>query len=336
MQALLLAAGLGTRLYPLTHYFPKCLTPIQGRPLLGIWLESLVDSGFTNIFINLHYMPELVRSYVEQTPYADYVQWIYEPTLLGTAGTLIHCRGQLRDEPLLLVHADNVSQCSLPAMWCCHVNRSAAIDMTMMTFTTDHPHSCGIVETDSTGVITAFHEKVEHPPGNCANAAVYILSHQLINKLDPDVHDFSTQVVAAKLTRTQTWHNACCHRDIGSLASLLRAADELVEPLSSPVTAVWRDYWQSNRWVRLKSLAQELAHHLSLPLLSADQQPLHPLASVWLIEQFSEQQWSCLAPVIDTENSIVLIGEGCAETIKQQIGNAVNYLLFVASPTANM
>ena len=55
MRAVLLAAGLGTRLRPLTDTVPKCLVPIKGKPLLDIWIESLLQAGVESILVNLHY-----------------------------------------------------------------------------------------------------------------------------------------------------------------------------------------------------------------------------------------------------------------------------------------
>jgi mannose-1-phosphate guanylyltransferase len=332
MQALLLCAGLGTRLEPLTRYFPKCLTPIQGRPLLGIWLETLVNAGFTKILINLHYLPELVREFVQQTHYAKYIEWLDEPELLGTAGTLIGCRSKLSDAPLLLVHADNLSQFSLESMWQSHLNAKSSVEMTMMTFTTDDPSGCGIVEQDSTGAIIAFHEKVKNPPSNFANGAVYILSRNLIDRLDSSITDFTTEVVEPNLGNIQLWHNSHCHRDIGTVSSLLQAPADLITPLTSPVTDFWRQFWSRNRWQRLYGLAQQMANDLGVMFTAPSNLPQHGWAGVLIIEQFSQEQWSVCLPRLDRTKSIVLIGEACPQALALAFKNDFQrYVLFVAS-----
>ena len=71
MKAILLAAGLGTRLKPLTNTIPKCLVPISGRPLLSYWLEKLANLGINEILINVHYLAEQVENYISQSPYRD-------------------------------------------------------------------------------------------------------------------------------------------------------------------------------------------------------------------------------------------------------------------------
>ena len=89
MRAILLAAGYGTRLRPLTNTIPKCLVPIKGVPLLQIWLERLTNAGIGPFLINTHYLPKEVEGFAESSRYRDQVTLVHEPELLGTAGTLI-------------------------------------------------------------------------------------------------------------------------------------------------------------------------------------------------------------------------------------------------------
>ena len=65
MKAFLLAAGLGTRLQPLTNTVPKCVLPIDGKPMLYHWFELLKKHDVTDVLVNLHHLPEVVRNYVE-------------------------------------------------------------------------------------------------------------------------------------------------------------------------------------------------------------------------------------------------------------------------------
>ena len=89
MKALLLAAGEGTRLRPLTEQLPKCLVPIAGKPLLRFWLDILGKSQIP-ILVNLHYKAQQVSKYLK-TVAAEFpqVKTVYESQLLGTAGTLL-------------------------------------------------------------------------------------------------------------------------------------------------------------------------------------------------------------------------------------------------------
>ncbi len=229
MRALLLSAGLGTRLRPVTDHVPKCLVPINGRPLLSYWLGLLIGAGVKKVLINTHYLPEAVNDYIDRSGYSDFITTVFEEKLLGTAGTLLKNRRFFEDGPVMLIHADNLSKFDMPAFMQTYDRRPAGADMTMMTFMTDSPETCGIVELDEQGIVRAFHEKVSHPPGRLANAAVYILSPAVIEyiaSLGKEAVDFSTEVLPHYLGRINTFHNAVYHRDIGTVDSLERAQRE--------------------------------------------------------------------------------------------------------------
>ena len=236
MRALLLAAGRGTRLRPLTDSVPKCLVQINGRPLLDYWIELLYAGGIVEVLINLHHLPDKVSSYVERCRYPVKITTAYEEHLLGTGGTLLRNRAFFRGEPLLLVHADNLSSFDVRAFIRRFEERGRGIEITMMTFDTGEPESCGIVELDKRGTVVAFHEKVKQPPGNLANGAVYVVSHQVVEflaRLGKEVIDFSTEVVPHFIGRINTFHNSVYHRDIGSPQSLAAAQTEYAAALSA-------------------------------------------------------------------------------------------------------
>ncbi len=224
MRALLLAAGLGTRLRPLTDHTPKCLVPINGRPLLGYWLDLL--AGFSPIVINTHYLAEQVWAFVADHPRRTDLIVSHEDRLLGTGGSVLANRVHLDGGPFLVAHADNLSRFDMAAFWQRHQQRPAGVAITMMTFATDTPQSCGIVEENADGIVTAFHEKVDNPPGNNANGAVYIFDPEVmaaIAALGRDEVDLSTEIIPAFLGRIQTFANRDYHRDIGTPESLEQA-----------------------------------------------------------------------------------------------------------------
>ncbi|HLO63996.1 MAG TPA: nucleotidyltransferase family protein, partial [Azonexus sp.] len=120
MRALLLAAGTGTRLAPLTHALPKCLAPINGVPLLAYWLEALSACGIERFLINTHYRAEQVQDFVRRSPWAERIDLIHESELQGTGGTLHATRDWWQDDDLLLVHADNLCHCDFAAFIAAH------------------------------------------------------------------------------------------------------------------------------------------------------------------------------------------------------------------------
>ena len=219
MRAILLAAGFGTRLRPITATIPKCLVPINGQPLLGIWLNRLAQAGIGPFLINTHYLFDKVNSFVLLSPYRNEISLVHEHRLLGTAGTLIANLDFFAGTDGLLIHADNFCLADFSAFLLAHRNRPLECVMTMMTFRSDSPSSCGIVELDARGVVVGFHEKVANPPGNLANGAVYILSAELLHRFSSDlsaVTDFSTEVLNLFVGKIYSFETTGTFLDIGT------------------------------------------------------------------------------------------------------------------------
>ena len=225
MKALLLAAGEGTRLRPLTLTTPKCLVDIGGKPLLGHWLDALRESrAFEHAIVNTHYLADHVEAFIREGTHAVWVTTSHEAELLGPGGTLMFHRRALAESDFLVAHADNFSLIDWPGFIAAHQGRPRGCVGTMMTFETDDPRSCGIVEMDAAGVVTAMHEKVEQPPGRLANAAVFLFSPGVFDIIsdaeNKAVFDLSLDVVPRLFGRLATYQNRLYHRDIGTPASL--------------------------------------------------------------------------------------------------------------------
>lgn len=249
LRALILAAGLGSRLRPLTNEWPKCLMPIGGRPLLEYWLQSLQLEGIREIMVNTHFHADKVLAFLSRKQFAGFVNVVHEPELLGTAGTLIDNVDFFQGQPTLLIHADNWCQCNLNAFINYHIHqRPKNCVMTMMTFDSDAPQNCGIVELDNQGVVMRFHEKVSSPPGTRANAAVYILEPEVLEWLvrHPELRDFSTEVLPRHVGRIATWHNSGIHRDIGTLPALLAAQNDPMPERHWPDNDEWQAKFESS------------------------------------------------------------------------------------------
>ena len=249
IRALLLAAGLGTRLRPYTEKLPKCLMPISRRPLLEHWLCTLYRHNVSKVLVNTHHHAEVVREFLTRKPFQCWVDEVYEQELLGTAGTLWNNWQYFAGSTTLLIHSDNWCQCDFGNFLRYHMfERPAHTVMTMMTFDTEFPEACGIVESDKYGVVTAFYEKPVRPKSNLANAAVYILEPELINTLaaGSQVFDFSSEVIPKYLGRIATWENRGIHRDIGVIDSLIAVQSDPMPKLCWPKKDNWLVNYQCN------------------------------------------------------------------------------------------
>ena len=235
LRALLLAAGLGTRLRPITLHTPKCLVEVAGDPVLGRWLRQLEAAGCEAVLVNTHHLAPQVEAFLAAWPSGPMaVHIVHEPQLLGTAGTLLANQSFFAGATGLLIHADNAMAENLDGLLDAHQHRPAECLLTMLTFRTTQPRSCGIVATDGRGVVTAFHEKVADPPGICANGALYGFDSEflaVLNTMHPEPSDFSTEVIPRLLGRIHTWHTTRPYLDIGTPAAL-EAAQGLIVPMT--------------------------------------------------------------------------------------------------------
>ncbi len=250
ISALLLAAGVGTRLQPLTDKLPKCLMPIGGIPLLEHWLSLLYRTDIHNVLINTHHHKAMVEEFLLRARFNKWVKSTHEPKLLGTARTLRQNASFFKGKTVLLAHADNWINCNFSDFLDFHVNRRPdKTIITMMTFRTTKPKTCGIVEIDSAGVVQKFHEKVTEPPGNLANGAVYLLEPEVTNWLleKRDATDFSIDVVPEFLGRIATWENTNIHRDIGTIGSLRSAQNDPIPRTCWPIDDDWSTSYRSHQ-----------------------------------------------------------------------------------------
>ena len=235
LRALLLAAGLGTRLRPITLNTPKCLVSIGGEPLLGRWLRQLEAVGCEAVLVNTHHLAEQVQEFLQGWRRGGMtVHAVHEPKLLGTAGTILANQGFFQGATGLIIHADNAMAEDLGGLLQAQRQRPTGCLLTMLTFRTEKPHSCGIVATNERGVVTAFHEKVNDPPGDCANGALYAFDPDFLaflKTLNPQPNDFSTEVIPNLLGRINTWHTSKAFLDIGT-PEALKTAQGLIEPLN--------------------------------------------------------------------------------------------------------
>ena len=168
--------------------------PINGKPLLDIWCESLLSAGVTRLLINLHYKSELVQQDISNSEFAKNVETVFEPLLLGTAGTLNANKKFFEIQDGILLHADNYCEADIKQLISAHMDRPLKCDLTMLAFRTPTPQTCGILEVDDQNILKQMYEKSQDNHGNLANAAFYILSEKLIAELR-DETDFSNEVI---------------------------------------------------------------------------------------------------------------------------------------------
>lgn len=155
---MLLAAGLGTRLYPLTADRPKCMVPVAGREVLVRNIEWLRSNRVRELVINLHYHSEAVLDAIgDGSRLGVTVAYSREPELLGTAGGVLAARSLIGDDTFILVYADNLFDLQLGAVVDAH--RESGATASMLLLEREDVSSSGVALTNEAGWITEFQEK---------------------------------------------------------------------------------------------------------------------------------------------------------------------------------
>jgi mannose-1-phosphate guanylyltransferase len=234
MKAMLLAAGRGTRLAPLSDSTPKILAPVAGRPLLACQLEYLQSSGVDEIALNVHHHAEQVLACLRDLEPQVPVRVSYEPVLLGTAGALAPLR-DFFDQPAIVLYGDVLTDADLALLMAEHVRHEPTA--TLALYRSSRTAGKGIVQIDEqTGTVQGFLEKPSHTPADVhgeplINAGLYVVSPALLDLIGPGFSDFGQHVWPRALAtghplRASVLDGAYV-RDVGTPETLAAAGEDL-------------------------------------------------------------------------------------------------------------
>jgi mannose-1-phosphate guanylyltransferase len=226
VKAFLLAAGVGSRLRPITDVTPKCMLAIGGRPLLDIWLEAFDRAGVDEVLVNLHHLPDVVGRHLAMHEGPPAVRTEYEPELLGSAGTLAANRPWVEGEELFLAcNADNLTDFDLRALVDAHREHGAIATLTV--FRSPNPSSGGVVELDRTGRVTGFVEKPSQPVSDLVNAGMYAFHPSVLDEIAAGPpKDIGYDLLPRLVGRAWAVLVEGYFRDIGTAEAYRRACEE--------------------------------------------------------------------------------------------------------------
>lgn len=250
MKAMILAAGVGSRLDPLTRAVPKPMVPVVNRPVLEHLVELLVRHGSSHVVMNTHYLAEQIEAHFgDGHAYGTRILYSREERLMGTAGGVKRMEAQF-DDTFVVIGGDDLTNVNLSEMVDFHRSRGALVTIGLSVV--DDPSQFGVVLLDDNNRVRRFVEK----PGrgeafsNKVNTQVYILEPQVLEMIPPGVtYDFGKQLFPM-LVRDgypiygYEMRSYWC--DIGSLAQYRRANyDALngVAPLNFGVSEVETGLW---------------------------------------------------------------------------------------------
>jgi len=231
---MVMAAGLGTRLRPLTYEVPKPMVPVANRPIMEHILALLPRHGFGEVIANLHWFPETIRNrFGDGSALGLDLTYSYEEELMGTAGGVRNVSSFFGDEPFLVMAADALTDIDLAALRAAHdANGGIA---TLAVRRVPNVSEFGVIIAGSDGRIQGFQEKPDPAEAlsDLANCMIYMLEPEIFDYF-PDKHsvDFALDVFPTLLENDVPFHVHAIDsywNDVGSLPEYIQGNMDALE-----------------------------------------------------------------------------------------------------------
>lgn len=197
-KAMILAAGGGTRLRPLTESIPKCMVPLGGKPLLEHTIEWLRQHGVIELVVNLCHLPDVVMNHFgDGSQWGVHITYSLERKPLGTAGGVRNV-ADFFDDPFFVWYGDNLSTCDVTRLYAFHHAKGGVA--TIALHYREDPTASGIVGLDENDRITRFLEKPRPDQvfSHWVSAGILVLEPQVIEAIpSEEASDFGRDVFPA-------------------------------------------------------------------------------------------------------------------------------------------
>lgn len=225
MRAMILAAGLGTRLRPITQTLPKPMVPLCNQPLIGWAVESLLKEGIRDLIVNLHHLPEAIESYLPAAFPDARFEFSFEPEILGTGGGIRKVQKSLsRDLDFFLVNGDTVQFAPFAELRAARLSVDALAALTLRHAPDDDYFTPVWFDGRRiTGFVDGTGESLIFSGSHCISSRVFAhLPHRDVSSIVDDVyrkqHDVLTGVVD-----DGPWF------DIGTPQRYIKASNEMLD-----------------------------------------------------------------------------------------------------------
>lgn len=192
MIGVIIAAGKGTRLLPLTEKMPKVMLEVGGKPIIEHIIGTMKSTGITDIIITTHHLSQMIQDYFSDgKDFGVNIMYTREKELVGNAGGIKPLEGFI-DGTFVVIYGDNIAKADLAEMIRFHKKKGASATMGVYR-EMEKPRTKGIVEAVE-GRIVSFEEKPERPKSNLANAAIYVLEPSVFKHIPEGFSDFGKDV----------------------------------------------------------------------------------------------------------------------------------------------
>lgn len=237
MKAMILGAGIGSRLDPLTRSLPKPLVPIVGKPVMGHLVDLLRKHGFTDIMVNVQYLGHRIEeSLGDGSGYGVNIYYSREDKLWGDAGGVKRCETFFADAPddtFLVIGGDDLTDTNIGAIVAAH--KASGATATLGTTPVEDPSEYGIVVAGGDGFITRFQEKPK--PGeafsNLANTGIYVFNNRVFNYIPADTfYGFGNNVFGALLAAGEPMLSVpsdAYWKDVGNLSIYRQSQRDVID-----------------------------------------------------------------------------------------------------------
>ncbi|ELZ80453.1 NTP transferase domain-containing protein (plasmid) [Haloferax larsenii] len=206
MQTVILAAGRGTRMHPLTDRRPKPMLPVTDRPLVAHTVDAAIEAGATSLTLVVGYEADDVRSFFGDERGGVPVEFAVQEEQRGTADAVRAAAPTLDDdEPFVVLNGDALYD--VPSLSTLYDSVPA-----VGSYTVDNPSSYGVLDTDTDGFVTGVIEKPENPPSNLINAGSYVFPAEAQQWLNVEESD------RGELELTDVLARACDEFDVQAVA----------------------------------------------------------------------------------------------------------------------
>ena len=225
MKAMILAAGFGTRLHPLTEMKPKALMPVANKPILARNIEYLISHGITEIIVNAHHHHQQIVDYLrDNSSFGLNIEVKVEPEILGTGGGIKNTEDFWDKEPFLVINSDILTDINLAAVYQVHQTSGALVTLAL--------HDCepfNQIQVDDRWNITDIAKG--NLPDRLAFTGIHVINPEILSHIPrglfSDIIECYRQLIRlgksirACLVKGHYW------RDIGSIETYLQANREL-------------------------------------------------------------------------------------------------------------
>lgn len=201
-KAMVMSAGMGSRLEPLTLQVPKPLVPVCNRPVMDILFERLANIGIKDVICNTYYLSEQIIERYKANNLGINFNHITEETLSGTAGGLKKCQFFFNEgEDFVVLSADGLTNADILTGINVHKNSGAIATIGVKQVNHDEVPNFGVVVTDKDGFITEFQEKpsIEEAKSDCINTGIYIFNYKIFDYIPDNTFYYFAKNVFPKL-----------------------------------------------------------------------------------------------------------------------------------------